>query len=192
MTGPPGAHLVGYRDLTREDFQAVGLPEHLGAPHGRLGAYLCAGVYPAVESRLVAEPVFASDGRILYRMAARGLSYRALMDPGCSWWNPESPDYDPAYVLAHEQVHFAIEERAARRLTVRVNRVIARAEILRPTAEEGLEEARDLVRVILEDEGQRTLAEHLAFDNETSAVFDPERQAVWLKRLEADLAAGDP
>jgi hypothetical protein len=192
MTGPPGAHLVGYRALTREDFQAVGLPEHRGEPHGRLGAFLCAGIYPAAESRLVPEPVFTADGRILYRMAARDLSYRAMMDPGCSWWNPAGPDYKPAYVLAHEQVHFAIEERAARRLTVRVNRVIARAEILRPTAEEGLEEARDLVRAILEDELQRTLAEHLAFDNETSAVFDPERQAVWLKRLEADLAAGEP
>ena len=84
MTGPPGAHLVGYRALSREDFQAVGLPEHRGEPHGRLGAFLCAGIYPAAESRLVAEPVFTADGRILYRMAARALSYRAMVDPGCS------------------------------------------------------------------------------------------------------------
>jgi hypothetical protein len=44
------------------------------------------------------------------------ITFEAMFMPTCSWWHPEVPEGLKAYVLQHEQIHFALAELAARNL----------------------------------------------------------------------------
>ena len=172
-----------YRRLTREDFRGSEPPVHIGANARSMGAYTCANIVPEGDPRV--SFAMRADGTRVARLGSA--TFHAEMDRACSWWNPEAR-LDAAYILEHEQIHFALAEIAARRLTLRTREVevVARdprsatAEIQRAYDSLAREASRELVR------------ESTRFDEETSFRVAPEAQRRWLRYVEQQLAELSP
>ena len=49
------------------------------------------------------------------------LKFKTVFVPECSWWNPNLAKNGENYVLQHDQIHFALTELAARKLTSKVS-----------------------------------------------------------------------
>ena len=179
---------IPYRELTRADFQRPTPPPELQR-HPRLGALTCAHIRPSQESTIKALPEQLDSGRVVYRAVVQQVRFEAYMDPSCSWWNPDNEELSPEYVLEHEQVHFALFELAARRLSLEAT---AHARALDVVAESGEEVAARVnreIEVLLRRAIQETLQENERFDRETSLGFEPSHQQRWRERVEAELAA---
>jgi len=181
----PGTYAVAdairYRPLTRADFRAGAPPAGMAAHAERMGAYTCAAVVPTAAVQIRIEP--AGGGFVAH---AENLSVHAEMDRGCSWWN-ESPKttQTPAYILQHEQIHFAIVELAARDMRARGQALRARGATVEAARAAFQHELDELLRTTL-----RSLqARSLAFDEDTSMAFRTDVQQKWYDRVVAELAA---
>jgi len=106
--------VIRYRPVTRADFRASQPPARIATNAARMGAYTCVHILPVGDPRVKVQP--QPDGSLVARLGS--VQFRAQMDRGCSWWNDETR-LDPRYVLEHEQIHFALAEIQARRLTGR-------------------------------------------------------------------------
>lgn len=185
---------IAYRALTREDFQATAAPEHLSAHAGRVNAHSAIRIRPAQGSRLV---VTQSDlfGQSYYVGRIEHLSFEAVLIPELSWWNPAVPPGARDYVLQHEQIHFALTEIAARRLTREAGARAASLMIVKPDPQAVRDE---LLRRIAEWSGEAMAAgleRHTRFDEDTSMFYSPRRQAWWAHEVEEELrqiGRGDP
>jgi hypothetical protein len=173
---------IRYRALSRDDFRASSMLPHLSAHAAGLGAYTCAFVIPDRDAQIRVE---RRGERGDYVASARALSYRAEIDRSCSWWNADQRQLSEAYVLEHEQIHFALAEIHARRLTGRTRRLESAGES--PSA------AAEALQTRIEQEMAAALEElreeSTRFDEETSGVHDPARQARWLADVERRLSA---
>jgi hypothetical protein len=167
------ADVVGYRLLTKDDFQASRSSRLWGnVAHG---AEICTHIVP-VEGD--AEPA----------------AFRAVMRPDCSFWNetvdslgtlgglagasiiPGLPTQQPDwYILQHEQIHFAIMEVAARRLSRHI------AEL--PESDRTPAAVESAYALTL----SRTQERHAQFDAATSGTFDPARLGAWVRALETEM-----
>lgn len=185
--GQSDKDLIAYRSLTREDFRGAAPPEEMRAHAERLGALTCANLFTSPEPQYVIEQ--RGDD---YRGHYLNLDFVARMDRGCSWWNPEpSPDTPEAYVLQHEQVHFALAEIAARRLDRDAKAVLD--EVVSDSSLERVEkELRARVQDMLDDAVSQLLKRNLDFDRDTSNKYAPEVQARWFEEVSAELAASTP
>ena len=164
---------VGYRLLTKDDFQA----ENSGKLWGNVyhGAEICTHIVPAENHDQTG-------------------AFRAVMKPECSFWNeavgpigslgglagtsiiPGMPTPQPEwYVLQHEQIHFAIMEVEARRLSTRI------AEI--PAADRTPSNIESAYRLTLSHAAER----HRNFDAATSGTFDPQKLVMWVRLLETEM-----
>jgi hypothetical protein len=176
-----------YRPLRVADFGAAAPPASI-APHaGRINARACLQIRLREESVVhVTQTIL--DGRPWYFGTVRDPAFEARMIPACSWWNPEVPAPRRAYVLQHEQIHFALMEVAARRLTDEARRTFAEWVAVEPTVP-ALREAvtRKLAETI--EAGQvAVLEEQTEFDNDTSRVYDPRAQQRWFEEVTSALA----
>jgi hypothetical protein len=64
------------------------------------------------------------------------LAFEAVMIPERSWWNPAIQANMTGYVLQHEQIHFALTELAARKLTRDVHVWASETVVVKPTPQE--------------------------------------------------------
>lgn len=164
---------VGYRLLAKEDFQAADSGHLWGnVAHG---AEICVQIIPAEDNQQTG-------------------AFRAVMKPSCSFWNeavgkvgtlgglaavsviPGLPTAQPEwYVLQHEQIHFAIMEVAARRLSARI------AEI--PPERRNVSSIESAYRLTLAHTQER----HAKFDAATSGTFDPAKLGLWVSVLETEM-----
>ena len=165
--------LVGYRLLSKDDFQSSRSSRVWGnVAHG---AEICSAVVPTGDD-------------------AHTVAYRAVMNPKCSFWNatmgplatlgglaaasvvPLLPTQQPDwYVLQHEQIHFAINEVAARRLSAQI------AEI--PPERRTLAAIEGAYRRALAEASDR----QSRFDAATSGTFDPPKLGSWVRALEKEM-----
>jgi hypothetical protein len=184
LTGDEGmltADLIEYRKIRREDFRAAHPPAMLGENSRQMGAVTCA----TIKSRPGAEFTLVRRG-LGVEVMARGLVFEALMDRGCSWWNEARAVYSDAYVLEHEQVHFALFEVEARRLTKRAARAkVAGSRSVSP--DELAERLQERVDREVDESAEAVLKRSLLFDEDTSFQEQPERQRRWLEEVEAEL-----
>lgn len=111
--------VIPYRALRRADFLASAPPPQVEAHAASLRAYTCANISPDPDQRVEMLPEAAGS----YRARLTRFHFRAEMDRSCSWWNPRPVRLPDEYILQHEQIHFAIVEVSARRLTARVRGV---------------------------------------------------------------------
>ena len=173
--------LIPYRRLSRDDFRAPRPPPNFGDDAAQMGAITCA----AIKSRPGAR--FISKLRGLdVEVGVEGLEFEALMDRGCSWWNEARDVYSEAYMLEHEQVHLALFEIEARRLTRRT----ARATISARRGVDPDELADRIQRRIdreVESATQAVLERSLRFDEDTSLQHRPDLQRRWLEMVEGEL-----
>jgi hypothetical protein len=174
---------IRYRKLSRSDFLASKPPPRLGANASQMGAYTCAQIVPAGDSRV--RFTRRTDGMLLARMDA--LTIRAEMDRSCSWWNDDSR-LDARYMLEHEQIHFALTEIAARRLTARMHAL----EVVAPDPEAARAELQRRYQEMSTETSRALVAENTRFDEETSFRYAPEAQRRWWLRVERDLAELEP
>ena len=101
----------GYRQLAVKDFQAEELPSDYRQYNHRIGARSCISIRPSRGSDI---PIIRSyyHDMSFYVGTISQLTFEAIFVPECSWWNPDLAKGREAYVLQHEQIHFALTELA--------------------------------------------------------------------------------
>jgi hypothetical protein len=171
--------VIPYRQLTREDFRGTAPPAQVAAHADAAGAFTCGNIVPlgAASSRF--DPTRKPG---IYVGRFENAAFHAQMDRGCSWWNDGQAGLPSAYVLEHEQIHFALTEIAARHLTAAV-----RAERVETSAQRGDALLRERYDAILQEAMKELLRTNTAFDRDTSGRYEPERQREWLERVQREL-----
>lgn len=182
---------IPYRRLERGDFRGSDPPAHLAPHRDRIGAATCAWIVTHADTRVAITPL-DPEGASGYRAVPVELGFRALMDRSCSWWNDEQEDMPAAYVLEHEQIHFALFELEARRLNARVEEISGRVAAVGASPEEAAEGAQAQLRVVLEDVLVEALERNRQFDEETSFGHREEKQTAWKQQVERELAESAP
>lgn len=105
------------------------------------------------------------------------------MDREQSWWNEKLLDLSAAYILQHEQIHFALHELAARDLTAKAQRLTAKGNS-RAEAQANLQQQIDSLLVeALED----LVSRNTEFDLDTSGRYEPALQSRWYRKVQAEL-----
>jgi hypothetical protein len=184
-------NLIAYRSLSREDFQATSPPADASPYAKRIGALTCARVVTTPDTSYRVREDRQGDS-VTYTGSFQVLAFRALMDRNCSWWNPESSGLPEAYVLQHEQIHFALVELEARRLNAHAPAVI-RDFIVQGSAQDEVKQAIDSkLQELMQRAVDDLLEINTEFDEATSAKHAPAVQQQWFDRVQADLgASGD-
>ena len=172
--------VIRYRELSRSDFRANAPPAAVAAHATGFGAVTCASIVPDGPTRVRFDPETAE--RWIARLEDTG--FHAEMDRGCSWWNPQGVPIPADYVLQHEQIHFALTEIQARRLTAKLRELRLRTD----SPPSATSELQGRYNEALEDATAELLRTSTAFDEDTSGRYEPGRQARWLERVEAELA----
>lgn len=184
--GSRDSQVISYRDLTVADFRARALPEDLRS-HGR---DLNAHTSVAIRTRSGAKYAFSfqgNDGRQLWCGHVENLGFEAVMLPAKSWWSPTLAKDKEAYVLQHEQVHFALMVVAVRLLNRRValegdELTVCAAD--REAVKAGMSSAID--RWMAESQ-QEILRQHGDFDEATSRLYATKEQLCWYDRVMKEL-----
>ncbi|WP_155307346.1 hypothetical protein [Desulfosarcina widdelii] len=179
-----------YRQLTRSDFRAPALPADQDAHATAINAHTCARIRPTKDSRFSVVRTRYNDS-VVFIGGIEKIRFEGIMIPGCSWWNPALPAGSQAYVLQHEQIHFALVELAARRLTVDIREEAQSFMTVQPTAEAARTEIATTVNRWIRSAMEASLEMHTAFDNDTSLFHSPRWQQWWQDKIEKQLAA-DP
>lgn len=184
---PEGIHGgFTYRPLTPDDFQAASLPAHQSAHGEHINAQ------SAILIRITADSSFKITpwplwGQMNYLGSINRLAFEAVMIPKHSWWNKKISTANTAYVLQHEQIHFALTELAARQLTRDARAWASNVLVVKQTTAEVYSEfARQIeekIKAALEASKKR----HLAFDNDASLYYNPKWQDWWYETVEEEL-----
>ena len=172
----PAMEFIAYRQLSVDDFKAV-TPSPTIKDHKHLiNAHTSVSLRPINELQYIISPPHSSFG--LYKAYLQELAFKAVMIPTKSWWNPQLAPEKTAYVLQHEQIHFALMEIAARNLNKKLSLSSAQAVsgTNRKTVEQLFMKAIDKVITSTQKE---ILKEHTAFDEETSLYYEPKNQQEW-------------
>lgn len=174
---------IPYRELTPRDFLAAAPPAEMKQYAERMGAVTCAHVFTEPDPQYYIEET--PEG---FHGAYNRLNFVARMDRTCSWWNPKKSHVPEAYILQHEQIHFALAESAARRLDKKAQDIVAD---LHPkgSSQESVEKVltqtvQDMMDKAMKDLMQR----NLEFDRDTSNTYAPEKQQKWYDEVMGELA----
>jgi hypothetical protein len=184
-----GTDLIEYRPLVREDFRAPAPPPRARSQAQRLGAATCSYLVPDRESlRIAATPRKRRGGSWEYVAKPDRLHFRGAMDRRCSWWNPRQEQLPPDYVLAHEQIHFALTEIHARRLNQRGAELVRKLTFVDRDADGAIAASERALQDFLRDESEALLARNDRFDADTSLGVRREAQSAWHERVAKELA----
>lgn len=181
------AEAFTYRQLIRADFRAAALPAERGMHRSSINAHTCAHIRPTKRSRFSIHRTRYDDA-LVYIGSIDAIGFEAVMVPGCSWWNPDLPASRHAYVLQHEQIHFALVELTARRLTRDCQGKSRTFMAIHATAAAAKQEIDATIKQWVRSATEQSLAEHTAFDEDTSLFYSPRWQRWWLERVEKQLA----
>jgi len=177
----------GYRQLTRNDFKATSPFFDSTEQNSHLQARSCIKIIPASDIKVdIVQGMI--HGKEVFAGKARKVRFEARFLPHCSWWNPKVSVKRSAYVLQHEQIHFAIAELEARKLGHRVDGEMPEYFAFGDNVEEVQQELSKTIQKDTQKSTQDGLEEHLKFDNETSMFFAPYVQQKWLEKVESKLA----
>ena len=107
------------------------------------------------------------------------------------WWNPDLPNERHAYVLQHEQIHFALVELSARRLTWDCSSKARTFMAIQPTVAAARNEIQTTIKQWVRSAMEQSLDDHTAFDEDTSLFYSPRWQRWWLDKVKRELVAFD-
>jgi hypothetical protein len=180
-----------YRPLTRSDFKASALPADKAAHSDFIQAHTCARIQPTKSSKFsISRARF--NGAWSFFGSIQTIGFEAVMFPGCSWWNPKMPANMHRYVLQHEQIHFAIAELTARRLTADARLKAQSFLSIQPTRQAVREEITARVHKWMQSAMTDSLAQQTEFDEDTSMYPSPRWQQWWQEKIEKQLAEMPP
>jgi len=178
-----GGDLIGYRRLTRDDFRGTAPGD--GRHVDRVGAETFAVVKHDPGLRISA---LRSPGSSNLVGKIENLRFRAWMDRSRSWWNPKQGSLPAAYVLEHEQIHFALVELEARAMNAEGKALMNRSFEAKDSKK--LEaEVDEAIGELMEEGMERLLEINRDFDEDTSGRYEPAKQKDWLRRVERALSA---
>lgn len=183
---PLPLNLITYRDLTRADFQAKEPPVHLKDHRERMNARTAVSIHPARKAKLIIWSVQIYNQQV-HCGQIELLSFEAVMIPEESWWNPRLAKGREGYVLQHEQVHFALMEIAARRLTLRVAKDKGALTVFDFSDDAVKKRLMARVTELITESTITVLKEHTAFDEDTSMRYAPKDQQRWWKSVTTQL-----
>lgn len=175
-----------YRPLKIEDFQAEALDRNSGGVIRHVEARSCISIQTAADTRIRST---ATGQGITYAGTLDNVHYKAIFEPHCSWWNPNVAKARRAYVLQHEQIHFALTELSARELNEKVRNFFEPKTVFGQTAQEVEEKLRAQIRVASKEAIAMSSPDHTKFDEQTSFVYKPEKQSKWLEDVNRRLTA---
>ena len=176
-----------YRPLTVEDFKAPSLSPPYEEYNDHINAHSCISIRPSETSKVrITQGVY--DGKMFYVGSIPEVRFEAVFIPACSWWNPEVPGNRRAYVLQHEQIHFALAELAARQLTREAREELKNFLAINASYQAVQDELRAKLEALTRAAMEANFAEHTDFDEDTSLYYDPRAQRWWLEEVEGRLA----
>ncbi len=178
--------LTGYRSLERADFKGAHAPKQF--LHGPVLPVAVSCIYVVVNprARIYAESRMI-DGVATFIPSISDLAFQAVLSRSCSWWNDEH-NVSPAYVLEHEQVHFALYEIASRKLNKDAVGLIRALPVSTESAQAAVTATQRFLQERLNRTMQQVVNDNALFDRETSFGFQPERQQRWRKTVDGDLS----
>lgn len=179
-----------YRKLTISDFQATALPADMRAYTIHIRAHSCLNIRPSPSFKFAITSA-TLHGRLFYMGSFDHISIEASFLPECSWWNPRVPTNKKAYVLQHEQIHFALSELTARRTTQQAQKELQGLIVFGNSYQEVKTQLMGKVRDLVTRAMRSDLKEQTAFDEDTSAFYDPQAQRTWLHKVETSLKYGE-
>ncbi len=180
-----------YRTLTPEDFRATSLPESLSTHAGGLNAQSTILIRLTSDSKISLTPWPSGDQRN-YLGRINHLAFEAVMIPDTSWWNPKIKGAMAGYTLQHEQIHFALTELAARKLTRDSQKWAADLMVVKPTPRQVYNEIVQQIKEKINSALAANQKRHLEFDKDTSLSYNPSWQAWWFEKVEEELKQTEP
>jgi len=175
-----------YRPLAIEDFQAASLPPEYSEYDHHINAHSCISIRPRRDTKIrITQGAYETQS--FYVGSIPQITFEALFVPACSWWNPEVPERRIAYVLEHEQIHFALAEIAARKLTRDAREELQDYLAVNNSYQEVQEELKTKIKDMAHAAMESGFEEHTDFDEDTSLYHDPRAQRWWLQEVEARL-----
>ena len=177
-----------YRKLTVNDFRAPSLPEHMSEHAKHFNARSRIQIRPSTESQFIINSSYNEYyDQIIWSGRIQSIVFEAVMLPDYSWWNPAVSREKIAYVLQHEQIHFALMELAARHLTQQAQADIDAMHVIDSTRQGVHDQLLEKVKELIQAEHDEIIKEHTAFDEDTSLYNDPEKQQWWFDRVNNQL-----
>ena len=178
IVGPLPENVVTYRDLNRKDFQAMSLPDHIKEYSKRLNAHTAVSIRPVSQSKYIVSSTYY-NGHKVYSGYVEQLVFEAVMIPDRSWWNLDAPKNRERYILQHEQIHFALMERSARKLTEKAAAESASLIAFDSSYDAARKSLVEIVGNMIKESQLLSLHEHTMFDEETSQFYSPKDQQRW-------------
>lgn len=181
--------VIGYRQLTRADFRGTQAPPEFAPVAARVGAATCGQVRTTADTTfLINWRQETPKGQKRHWVEVKKLEFMALMDRHCSWWNEKAASRAPAYVLQHEQIHFALYELGARKLNASVDSISREMKAEGSSPQEVQEHAQKALNEALQKATDELLERNRDFDQDTSLGYRPDRQRAWLQKVTQELA----
>lgn len=180
-----------YRDLTMEDFNADSLVEPMMEHAGKINAHAAIQIRVTADSsiRMTQSHLYA---QVYFFGSIERIGFEAVMLPERSWWNPGIPPGLRTYVLQHEQIHFALAEIAARRLTKESREWAPKVLVVKPTPQEVRWELARQIQDKINAAMEESLKRQSKFDEDMSLFYDPRRQQWWYWAVEDELKTSSP
>lgn len=175
-----------YKQLKVSDFQAKSLPADNRQYSHNIGAQSCIKIGPSRGSKISIIQSYYQD-MLFYAGTISQLTFEAIFVPECSWWNPEIAKNREGYVLQHEQIHFALAELTARKLTSEASYVAKSYLAIGNNYSEIQEEIKGKLESMGREAMEVSLEEHTDFDEDTSLFYDPRVQRRWLEDVRVRL-----
>jgi hypothetical protein len=181
--------VIGYRQLTRADFRGTQAPREFAPVAARVGAATCGQVRTTADTTfLINWRQEAPNREKRHWVQVKKLEFMALMDRHCSWWNDKAASRAPAYVLQHEQIHFALYELGARKLNASVATISREMTAEGSSQEQVQSRAQKALNAALQKATDELLERNRDFDQDTSLGYRPDRQRAWLQKVTQELA----
>ena len=177
-----------YRQLTREDFRATSLPVNMSTHGDHIKAQSAITIRITAASSLSIIRWLFGD-QINYFGRINHLAFEAVIIPENSWWSPKINGAMTGYVLQHEQIHFALTEIAARKLTSEAQKWASNLSVIKPTPQQVYAEIFQQIRAMVNSALEANKKRHLKFDEDTSLFYSPSWQAWWLETVQKELKA---
>ena len=180
------ANSFSYRALKIDDFRADSLPSKFEQFDHTIQARSCISIQTSHDSQIQIGSGTIS-GKIVYTGKFSNISFMAVFNPDCSWWNPTIIPEKKNYILEHEQIHFALTELTARRLNRNYKEYMEQYVAIGSTLDEVKKQLHAEAERISREGIEEALEEHTSFDEDTSMFYDPEIQQRWSERVTREL-----
>ena len=180
---------VPYRMLVRADFKGKKPPAPFAPYVDRVGAATCGQILTSNDMNISVQAVRSNSGDVVYQVVPHHIRFEARMDRNCSWWNPKDLGVPEAYILEHEQIHFALFELEARRLNANIDAIKGRIAVTVRNLEDAQASAQRELEQYIQQRMGAILARSRQFDQETSLGYQPVQQKKWWDLVNRELAA---